>query len=325
MSDDRTDDESQQVHYESGIPIIDARLSKMERKQAEDQRREQEYKDRQIRLNKALVFVTAALVASAVVTGGLQLWYMHRQWKLTSAGLSKMGDQVWVAKDAANAAKEAADISNKLRIDNQNSFLQTLGQMRAQTGTQGRAADAASNSAKIAKDALIASNRPWIGVDPDHPIVVDPLYIVFVGPAELGCQRSLSASGHVTFGLWNFGNSTAVRIAFPTFQAITTSEPDSPETLESVNCSEAENASVKGIHIISLMPKAPTIVKAEVVNLPQKPICLQHIWVLGCIVYQDTLKGPIHHTRVIMHSRYIAPPPGERAGTQFTLWESDAD
>lgn len=62
----------------------------MERKQAEADRQNQEYKDKQIFLNKWLVIITALLVASTITTGFLQLWYMHRQWKLTSDGLSKM-------------------------------------------------------------------------------------------------------------------------------------------------------------------------------------------------------------------------------------------
>ncbi|HEV2178012.1 MAG TPA: hypothetical protein VGW33_12570 [Terriglobia bacterium] len=170
MSDKQEDDKQPQVHYEGGVPILDFRVSEVERKQAEAESRDQQYKNDQIALNRRLVKATVALVIATIVmgaVGGIQLWYMHRQWKLNAEGLSKLGDQIWAAKDAAYASKQASDTAAK-----------TLPQMKAQTAAQEKAANAAKSAAvaansqaDISRKALNATitamnvdQRPWVSV-----------------------------------------------------------------------------------------------------------------------------------------------------------------
>ncbi len=112
MSDSESESNNPRFVFEDGVPIV-RRLSDVERKQAEAESRDQKYKQDQVDLNKKLVCATVGLVVATFILGGIQLWYMHRQWKLTSDSLSKMGDQVWAAKDAASAAKNAADTAQK--------------------------------------------------------------------------------------------------------------------------------------------------------------------------------------------------------------------
>jgi len=112
MSDPKDNDKPSLIHYEGGIPILDTRLNEIERKQAEAESRDKNYKDDQIAINRRLVHATSALVIATIVmgaAGGIQLWYMHRQWKLTSDGLSKMGDQIWAEKKASDASTRSAD------------------------------------------------------------------------------------------------------------------------------------------------------------------------------------------------------------------------
>jgi len=168
MSDQQASNETTTIHYEGGIPVLDTRISEVERKQAEAESRDQRYKEQQIFLNRRLVRATVALVVATIVmgmVGAIQVWYVHRQWKLTSDGLSKMGDQIWAAKDAAYASKRASDTAS-----------QTLGQMQAQTRAQQIAATASKIQADAAKkstengtqslQATIESfhldQRPWV-------------------------------------------------------------------------------------------------------------------------------------------------------------------
>lgn len=146
---DQKENEEPDVNYEGGVPVI-RRLSEIERKQAEAERRDQRYKDDQIALDKSLVdsterlvYATRALVVATIVMGiigGIQLWYIHRQWKLASDGLSKMGDQIWVAKNAGNAAQDAAN--------------------------------AARRAADTAKDALVRVQRAFVFADPVEARIV---------------------------------------------------------------------------------------------------------------------------------------------------------
>jgi hypothetical protein len=140
LSDHEENNKAPQINYEGGIPIISRQLSKIESTQAERDRRDEEYKSDQIRLNKRLVFATIGLVVSTIILGFFQVWYMHRQWKLTSGGLSKMGDQIWAAKDAAYAAKAASDTASQALQGSQEQFRNTLAQMKAQTTAQQAAA-----------------------------------------------------------------------------------------------------------------------------------------------------------------------------------------
>jgi hypothetical protein len=145
------------VDYEGGVPVL-RRLSEMERKQTESDRREQE----QIRLNRGLVIATVALVVCTVALGGVQACYMHRQWKLNSDGLSKMGDQIWAAKDAAFAARQVADTAVNESGENKRQFDKTLKQMQGQTSAQMIAAQASQRAADISRQSLFVSQRPYL-------------------------------------------------------------------------------------------------------------------------------------------------------------------
>jgi hypothetical protein len=161
LSDQEGNDKVAKVDYEGGIPIL-RRLSEVERKQDESERHDAEYKREQIRLNRRLVEATVALVVSTVVLGSVQAFYMHRQWKLTSDSLSKMGDQIWAAKNAAYAAKEASNTAAQALQGSQEQFKNTLAQMQAQTTAQQNAANAAQTSSQTTRMALTKVQRAFI-------------------------------------------------------------------------------------------------------------------------------------------------------------------
>lgn len=125
MSDQEQDKKTPPVQYESGVPIL-RRIDEMEQKRADDERRDQRYKDEQITITHRLATATEALVVATIVMGligCIQIWYTHRQWKLTSSGLSKMGDQIWAARDAAVAARQSADIARDALVQVQRAFV----------------------------------------------------------------------------------------------------------------------------------------------------------------------------------------------------------
>ena len=167
MSDPKDNDKSSPFHFEGGIPILNTRLSEIERKQAEAEARDKNYKDEQMGINRRLVNATIALVVATIVMaiiGIVQVWYIHRQWKLTSAGLSMTGDQIWASKDAAYASKKASDTASQALADSESSFDKTLTQMQAQTRAQRTAAQVADQSLKTTQNAFRDDQRAWIGV-----------------------------------------------------------------------------------------------------------------------------------------------------------------
>jgi hypothetical protein len=167
------DNEHPSVHYERGVPILDVgRVNEIERKQAEAEGRERE----QISLNRSLVRATVALVICTLALGGVQSFYMHRQWKLTSDGLSKMGDQIWAAKDAALAARQSANTSSDILRESKGQFDKTLNEIKRQTSAQREASGASLSSANTAKEALHVSERAYlvrekVEAEVDHKVI----------------------------------------------------------------------------------------------------------------------------------------------------------
>jgi hypothetical protein len=162
LSDNENQDEPPQTDYEGGIPILHPKISEIERQRTEYERQDAEYKSRQIALNEKLanatvwlVVATVGLVISTLCLGGFQIWYMHRQWKLTSASLSKMGDEIWAAKNAAYASKAASDTAGQALKDSESSFGQTLSQMQRQTRAQ-------EESNRITRDSLVSVQRAFV-------------------------------------------------------------------------------------------------------------------------------------------------------------------
>jgi len=165
LGEQQGNDKTPIIHYEGGIPIIDARFSEIERKQTEAESRDKGYKNEQITLNKRLVNATIALVIATIVMGaigGIQLWYIHRQWKLTSDGLSKMGDQIWAANNAANASTRASETASQALKNSESSFKDTLTQMKAQTTAQQKAADTANIALHVSERAYVSVEFPML-------------------------------------------------------------------------------------------------------------------------------------------------------------------
>jgi hypothetical protein len=195
----------------------------------------------------------------------------------------------------------------------------------------------ARQQAGAARETLIASQRPWVDISADHPITVERLQTVTESVSP-DLQQIVAMKPDVSFTLENFGNSPAIKIAPFDFEAVPTDEAEVPENWSNMECAHSEERSKGGSGTITLMAKSfiarktnpiIQIPKGMMIRvLPAEPMrpaqrYVHHIWLLGCIAYQDTLSGTngaIHRTRVVLHSDYI---PGVKF--QFRHWESDGD
>jgi len=181
-----------------------------------------------------------------------------------------------------------------------------------------KAADAAKSAAETAKETLIVSERPWVGISANYPINIDRLQFILNG-----LQEAVAGKAEVSFALENFGNSPAIEIAPFTFAGIPTEEAKVPEIWRKIICTRGEEETRSGMTpTIMLMPKATLGTKSTAMVQSLKGAKINHIWLVGCIVYQDTLNGPIRHTRVVLRSEYNSV---RKTMSQPSLWESDAD
>lgn len=284
MGEQEHQDKPPQIRYEGGVPILDVgrQLSEVERKQDAAESRNTQYQSDQVKFNRRLVVATVGLVISTVAIGGIQVCYMHRQWKLTSDGLSKMGDQIWAAKDAAFAAQRAAGTSNEILAESKRQFGETLKQMESQTGAQKRAAEAsktAAESAKKSADAAYSVERPWLGVNSPPTYKIDQ-------------DTSTAKDREYSVGIKNFGTSPALEVALRVEPG---NEKDFRKKIDGI-CSEAWKFSKRGFYIIPNEPYEYTQTSFEIFlsvggPLVDKPLSA----VMGCIVYLGTL-GDRHHT-----------------------------
>jgi hypothetical protein len=151
MSDNQKQDENPQFHLENGLPVFDTRLSEIERKQDESEKRDARYRNEQLSIERRMVYCTVALVLATTVTGIIG------------------GYQACTARISADAARLSSETSyaqlfmTKKQIDNSRGDVgNMLEQIRNQTTAQRQAARAADESAKLARTALHISERAYL-------------------------------------------------------------------------------------------------------------------------------------------------------------------
>jgi hypothetical protein len=291
----------------------------VERKQAEAES-EQQYKDEQIALSQRLVNVTKVYVVATililivgVIVGGGQLLYVHRQWKLASDGLSKMGDQIWAAKNAAFAAQKAADTAaDGLRSSNE--YLgKTLKQMQAQTAVQGEAADAAKSGAETAKGSLVLAERPWVKIK--HRII-EPLTFNQAGPvAKIVIEDTLENVGPtVALNVLSWEEVIPIDAgAFPFHRA---------RLRQSEYCDANRHPDPRQLQGYMLFPHDPqvqnsivgptmeTVMKAAAAS-PGSLSGKVGFMLVGCVFYRSSFEpasNPTHQTRFVYLLGKVVPP-----------------
>ena len=148
--------------------IIEGKIEQLEREQANAKKRDEEYKERQLRYNRLLVWFTGGLLFASLVSNGIYVYLALAAKQSADA-----------AQESSAAANNAARVAGNTLIFSKDSAKNTLTEMKAQSQAMQEAAhaaktqaetsiisaDAAKSAANTARDALVRVQRPWLGVD----------------------------------------------------------------------------------------------------------------------------------------------------------------
>jgi hypothetical protein len=179
-----------------------------------------------------------------------------------------------------------------------------------------QAADAATSAAKTAKDTLITSSRPWLGLD--GTVTTDVL------------EKSpiFKIAGHYT--IKNFGQGPAIRF-FAFSEPVWDSEGENYMTIGRSACNipiqfitNTRNPGPMGsilfpaqTHPQGIGDGGPWRGNASAPNV-------KHIWVVGCIAYLDQFKA-LHWTRFCVESSYFAKAINKDTPLQFCALYNDTE
>jgi len=215
---------------------------------------------------------------------------------------------------AAQAAANAANTAYCALKDSEGQFDATLAQIESQTVAQQQAAKASADSAKVAQDTLIRSQRPWIGVAGNPTI------------SDMDIQ-DLTLRFTLTFSIKNYGTSPAIHInMIPVPQFFHANSAQEffgllKETSEGVCHSiDSYSAKSKGLQYtpaglqrimepamgIAVFPQDTQTVKPFKTSAhADTPHALTvPMTITGCIGYQDQFsKAIVHHTRFCYQTR----------------------
>lgn len=144
MEQSKEQRDNQKREWEAEPHVLKGRVDAVEHEQAEAKKRDENYKDRQIKLNGQMVTLTFFLAVFALFGSAVSIW------------------QGKIGKDAAVAAKSAADTAASALTDSRAAFEKTIHEMKAQTAQATIAAKGAADGATAAK---IAADSTVIQVD----------------------------------------------------------------------------------------------------------------------------------------------------------------
>ncbi len=141
LSAEDIDERREEMHREGDAILLPNRLEQVEREQAEARKRDKEYKDEQLRLNKWMARFTGALVLTAIIAGGVSTY------------------QAKVARQSADAALISAKAAE--------SALEEMKKSSADTHALAEAAKTQAINTGKAVDATVEQSRldqrAWVG------------------------------------------------------------------------------------------------------------------------------------------------------------------
>jgi len=183
-----------------------------------------------------------------------------------------------------------------------------------------RAVQAAEGANTIAHDTLIASQRPWVSIgDPFKAMMIEfaPNPTKVDGKPDtanpMGLHSKLSYSIEVA------GNSPARRV-WGGVSAVVTANDEAPALWQDMGCKASEQLSKGQFRAFFVMPKISVIQTSEGWAWFSKDIKeVKHVWLVGCIVYQDAIGGGLHHTKLLYRSVPNGKPPVVGMTVPYTL------
>jgi hypothetical protein len=168
------------------------------------------------------------------------------------------------------------------------------------------AAKAAQETATAARDTLIASNRPWVGIADNLRFTNPPKFF------SHDIQSPIEIRVDVSFKLKNYGGGPAMS-ADPDFFVMPrdTEEPPSRQELRGPSNCDGWKVAPKEQWFpapsILIMPgtfEQPIEVNTQT-TVPTTIKLIKRIWLRGCIVYRDR-QGTPHVTKLLYHSWSLA-------------------
>jgi hypothetical protein len=154
LSNDERDEGSEPFEYdEHGIPILNvrARLGAVERKAAEAEARDENYKIRQGGINRWLMIFTGLLVLTSLISGGVAIWQARIANRSSKA-----------AESAANTAKDTLKEIQKGGSDTHDLAV-----------AAGKQADAARFIAENSRISATTAQRAFLASRPMIAVIID--------------------------------------------------------------------------------------------------------------------------------------------------------
>lgn len=140
MTDDDQSANDGIIHYEGGVPIVGDRLDKVEHEQEAARKRDQQYKDGQLKTNRRMVLFTGVLAFCSILGGIISAWQAH----IASRTIGEMqAARKQTKADNANAITAQQAIAQDSLAKSQTNFEKT---------------------SQNAENAFRADQRAWIGI-----------------------------------------------------------------------------------------------------------------------------------------------------------------
>jgi hypothetical protein len=177
-------------------------------------------------------------------------------------------------------------------------------------------------SNKINHSAVFGSQRPWVGFA-KNAFNINAVSI-FPDSAK-GHEGQVVVSTGVSIELENFGNSPALHVSPPTFVVKFTEKQIPPNDWKTLPCqSAAENISKQELQTYFIMPKSTVLTTASTMQgTPGNVVDLHNLWLMGCVVYQDSIDWQVHHTVILLYSAYSSAV--QFSPKSLGIWASDTD
>jgi len=178
-ADQQNDNPKPPFHVEDGIPIFD-RLSEVEREQAESKKRDKEYKDKQLSLDRKMVLFTFLLVICTAVVGVINAW----QARIASRSAKAAESAATTASNTLIEIKTSSTDTHELAVQAKNQADRTkdvADRALDQAKATNLLAAQAKRQADIARDAMNSTieaskldGRAWFGVSDFEILQYDP-------------------------------------------------------------------------------------------------------------------------------------------------------
>ena len=210
-----------------------------------------------------------------------------------------------------------------------------LRQMRKATEKAGISADAAKSAANTAHDALVKSNRPWLGIDGTltilSPVKVSSIKLNPQQPAQTQIEDSAS------FTIKNFGKDPAFHVTFYTEIVSTQHAGKVKEYFQDFREATRSSCAMADSTSKPVVPgeegSGSTIFPNNAIRIPRDPLNTisptqrtdVSLVVVGCISYRDQFQKTPHHTGFCFTS--YSPMSTIAAGQQLgqCLMNEEAD